>query len=224
MLHKLKVFGLAILLAAAAAQAKTKYQPPSPLSPEQSALVQKAIAAEKVTIKQIQKHSPLVQTYIQNMRPDQVLYAVPESDQYLLGRVDFGKSITDTSYSSENSGHGMFKGWMKYVSGLTKAFKMQYISAGFMEMMFLDPISFDQQHYDFSYVRRDFLGSVRTLVFDVRPKPGTGSGRFTGRIWVEDQGGNIVRFNGTYTGGSSDDDSSSYFHFDSWRENLQPGY
>jgi hypothetical protein len=112
---------------------------------------------------------------------------------------------------------------MKYVSGLTKAFKMQYISAGFMEMMFLDPISFDQQHYDFTYVRRDFLGAVRTLVFDVHPKPGTGSGRFTGRIWVEDQAGNIVRFNGTYTGGNQDDDSSSYFHFDSWRENLQPG-
>ena len=89
--------------------------------------------------------------------------------------------------------------------------------------MFLDPISFDQQHYDFSYVRRDFLGAVRTLVFDVHPKPGTGSGRFTGRIWIEDQGGNIVRFNGTYTGGNQDDDSSSYFHFDSWRENLQPG-
>src|ERR1700744_2645468 len=223
-LRRVWITSLLLTLTASVAQAKTKYQPPQPLSPEQSALVQKAIAAEKVTIKQIQKHSPLVQTYIQNMRPDQVLYAVPESDQYLLGRVDFGKSITDTAYAGEGSSHGLFKGSMKYVSGLTKAFKMQYISDGFMEMMFLDPISFDQQHYDFSYVRRDFLGSVRTLVFDVRPKPGTGNGRFTGRIWIEDQGGNIVRFNGTYTGGNSDDDSSSYFHFDSWRENLQPGY
>jgi hypothetical protein len=224
-LRRVWITSLLLTLTASVAQAKTKYQPPSPLSPEQAALVQKAIAAEKVTIKQIQKHSPLVQTYIQNMKPDQVLYAVPESDQYLLGRVDFGKSITDTAYAGEGSGsgHSFFKGSMKYVSGLTKAFKMQYISAGFMEMMFLDPISFDQQHYDFSYVRRDFLGAVRTLVFDVHPKPGTGSGRFTGRIWVEDQGGNIVRFNGTYTGGANDDDSSSYFHFDSWRENLQPG-
>jgi hypothetical protein len=222
-LRRVWITSLLLTLTASVAQAKTKYQPPQPLSPEQAALVQKAIAAEKVTIKQIQKHSPLVQTYIQNMRPDQTLYAVPESDQYLLGRVDFGKSITDTSYSEQANNKGLFKGSLKYVSGLTKAFKMQYISAGFMEMMFLDPISFDQQHYDFTYVRRDFLGAVRTLVFDVHPKPGTGSGRFTGRIWVEDQGGNIVRFNGTYTGGNQDDDSSSYFHFDSWRENLQPG-
>src|SRR6202046_5490113 len=125
------------------------------------------------------------------MKPDQGLYAVPESDQYLLGRVDFGKSIMDSSYSEAPTSKGLIKGSMKYISGLTKAFKMQYISAGFMEMMFLDPISFDQQHYDFTYVRRDFLGAVGTLVFDVHPKPGTGSGRFTGRIWVEDQAGNI---------------------------------
>jgi hypothetical protein len=223
-LHRLWITSLLLTLSVSAAQAaKQKYQPPSPLSPEQNALVQKAIATEKVTVKEIQKHSPLVQTYIQNMKPDQVLYAVPESDQYLLGRVDFGKSINDTAYDGGGSSHGLFKGSMKYVSGLSKAFKMQYISAGFMEMMFLDPISFDQQHYDFSYVRRDFLGSVRTLVFDVHPKPGSGNGRFTGRIWVEDQNGNIVRFNGTYTCGNGDDDSSNYFHFDSWRENLQPG-
>lgn len=216
--------GLLLTLAVSVAQAKQKYQPPTPLSPQQSALIQRAIAAEKVTVREIQKHSPLVQTYIQNMKPDQLLYAVPESDQYLLGRVDFGKTISDTAYSGGGgSPHGLFKGSMKYVSGLSKAFKMEYVSAGFMEMMFLDPVSFDLQHYDFSYVRRDFLGAVRTLVFDVHPKPGTGNGRFTGRIWVEDQGGNIVRFNGTYTGGSNDDDRSSYFHFDSWRENLQPG-
>ncbi len=216
--------GLLLTLGPSAVQAKQKYEPPTPLSPAQAALVRKAIAREKVTVKEIEKHSPLVQTYIQNMRPDQLLYTVPESDQYLLGRVDFGKSIGDTAFEgTSSSSKTFFKGSMKYVSGLSKAFKMQYISAGFMEMMFLDPISFDQQHYDFSYVRRDFLGSVRTLVFDVHPKPGTGNGRFTGRIWVEDQDGNIVRFNGTYTGGNGDDDNSNYFHFDSWRENLQPG-
>jgi len=223
-LRKFWIASLLLTLSLSAAQAKRpKYEPSLPLSPEQSALIRKAIAAEKVTVGQIRKHSPLVQTYIQNMRPDQVLYTVPVSDQYILGRVDFGKTIQDTAYSgTSGSGHGFFRGSMKYVSNLTRAFRMQYISAGFMEMIFLDPISFDQQHYEFSYVRRDFLGSVRTLVFDVHPRPHTGNGRFTGRIWVEDQNGNIVRFNGTYTGGNSDEDSN-YFHFDSWRENLQPG-
>jgi hypothetical protein len=74
----------------------------------------------------------------------------------------------------------------------------------------------------FSYVRREFLGSVRTWVFDVHPKV-AGMGRFYGRIWIEDEGGNVVRFNGTYTGPDREDSSKYYFHFDSWRMNVQPG-
>jgi hypothetical protein len=63
---------------------------------------------------------------------------------------------------------------------------------------------------------------VRTAVFDVHPKV-KGMGRFFGRIWIEDQDGNVVRFNGTYTGPNEEDSSKYYFHFDSWRMNVQPG-
>jgi hypothetical protein len=89
-------------------------------------------------------------------------------------------------------------------------------------MMFIDPTGFDQQHYAFSYVRKEFLGTVRTWVFDMHPRV-NGMGRFYGRIWIEDQGGNVVRFNGTYTGSNQEDASKYYFHFDSWRMNVQPG-
>jgi hypothetical protein len=41
-----------------------------------------------------------------------------------------------------------------------------------------------------------------------------------GRIWVEDQDYNVVRFNGTY---SPHPKSSFYLHFDSWRLNLRAG-
>ena len=93
-----------------------------------------------------------------------------------------------------------------------------------MQMMFIDPSGFDQQHYVFSFVRREFLGSVRTWVFDVHPKADVkGMGRFYGRIWIEDEGGNVVRFNGTYTGPTHEDSAKYYFHFDSWRMNVQPG-
>src|SRR5437773_785534 len=87
-------------------------------------------------------------------------------------------------------------------------------------MIFIDTNGFDKQHYKFDYVRREFLGEVRCLVFDVSPVEKSGKGRFLGRIWVEDQDYNIVRFNGGY-GGSGH--SSWYFHFDSWRTNVQPG-
>ncbi|HVJ08097.1 MAG TPA: M48 family metalloprotease [Acidisarcina sp.] len=223
-LRKLWMTSLLLCLTVVAAEAKkaAKFEPATPLTADQSALIQKAVAREKITIKAIQKRTPLVETYIQNMRPDPKLYAVPLSDQYLLSRVDFGRTFTDKSYDSERSENkGFLKGSLKAITGLSKAFKLEYVSTGFMQMMFVDPVSFDQQHYDFAYVRRDFLGSVRTMVFDVHPKPGLGSGRFSGRIWIEDQDGNIVRFNGTYTG-NSEDESPRYFHFDSWRMNLQP--
>ena len=216
---------LLMAMSVTAAEAKEKYVPPVALTPEQAALVHKAIAAEKLTIKSIQQHSPLVQTYIQNMKGDPKLYAVPVSDQYMLQRVDFAKGFYGKSYSAESSQkHSMFKGSAEALLGLTKAFGVQYVPDGFLDMMFIDPSGFDQQHYDFIYVRRTFLGTIRTDVFDVRPKGDTGHGRFTGRVWIDNDSGNIVRFNGTYTGGGDDDASNKdYFHFDSWRQNLQEG-
>jgi hypothetical protein len=215
---------LLMAMGVTAAQAKEKLAPPIVLTPEQMALVHKAIAAEKLTIKSIQQHSPLVQTYIQNMKGDAKLYAIPVSDQYMLQRVDFAKGFYGKSYSAEGAKHSMFKGSAEALLGLTKAFGVQYVPDGFLDMMFIDPSGFDQQHYDFIYVRRTFLGTIRTDVFDVRPKPQTGHGRFTGRVWIDDDSGNIVRFNGTYTGGGDEDESNKdYFHFDSWRQNLQEG-
>jgi hypothetical protein len=228
-LRKLSLTFLMITLGATCASAKKqpRYEPAHQLTPEQAALVDKAVAREKVLINNIKLRAPLVETYIQNTRPDPKLYEVPVDDEYMLSRVDFSKtSFGDKSYQPRGEEkHGFFKGSLSAITGLTKALHLDtrftYNPTGFMQMMFLDPSSFDQQHYVFSYVRREFLGSVRTWVYDVHPKV-SGMGRFYGRIWIEDQDGNIVRFNGTYTGPSSQDDSRYYFHFDSWRLNVQP--
>jgi hypothetical protein len=223
---------LLLTLGVTSAQAKKeKYAAAPVLTPEQNALIKKAIAAEKLTIKGIQQKSPLVQTYIQNMKGDTKLYAVPVSDQYMLQRVDFGKTFYGKSYSTgeaSESAHGMFKGSLAAMGLLSKSLlpgNVRYMPDGFLEMMFIDPSGFDQQHYDFVFVRKAFLGTVRCDVFDVHPKVGLGNGRFTGRVWVDDDSGNVVRFNGTYTGGDMADkaDDNDYFHFDSWRQNLQPG-
>ena len=228
-------FPLALLILSlgvgcAYAKKQPKFQPARALTPEQAALVQKAIAQEKVLIKNIQQRTPLVETYIQDTKPDVKLYAIPVADHYMLSRVDFGKTFFDKTYTPKQQQvrHGFFKGSMDTITGLTKALHLDtqftYSNTGFMEMMFLDPTGFDQQHYVFSFVRREFLGTVRTWVFDVHPKADVkGMGRFYGRIWVEDVDGNIVRLNGTYTGASSEDSAKYYFHFDSWRMNVQPG-
>ena len=241
-LRTLPLITLCLLLAAGTAEAKKqpKYEQGHQLSAEQAALVERAVAREKVLIKNIQQRTPLVETYIQDTRPDVKLYQVPVSDSYTLSRVDFGKAFFDKTYEPRSAearaqgqgekkgGHfSFFKGSLASITGLTKILGLErftYSPTGFMQMMFLDPTGFDQQHYVFSFVRREFLGSVRTWVYDVHPKADVkGMGRFYGRIWVEDQDGNVVRFNGTYTGPTSADSSKYYFHFDSWRMNVQPG-
>ena len=65
--------------------------------------MQQAIAREKVIVKQIQKSTPVVQSYIQDLRPDVKLYQVPVSDQYMIGRVDFGKAFVADEYAQADA-------------------------------------------------------------------------------------------------------------------------
>ena len=91
---------------------------------------------------------------------------------------------------------------------------MEFLPRGFLQMIYVDANGFDKQHYKFEYERREFLGEVRCLVFDVTPLKENDRGRFKGRIWVEDQGFHIVRFNGAYQRPTK---TNYFFHFDSWR-------
>ncbi len=179
-------------------------------------VVDRVIANENHLNQEIRKYTPLVETYIQNQRPDTNLGFVPAGDKYFLGRADFSKGVNLVSLTdADTKGKKIFSGIGNFFS-----FAMQYLPDGFLQMIFIDTNGFDKQHYKFDYVRREFLGEVRCLVFDVTPQEKTGKGRFLGRIWVEDQGFNIVRFNGAYGGAGH---ASWYFHFDSWRTNAQAG-
>jgi len=158
----------------------------------------------------MRNYSPMVETYIQDIRPDAELGEVPVGDTYFLGRLDLSRGFATASFVPDRSG------WFHRMFGpLTK---MKYNAAGFA-VISPDENQLDSAHYDFTFVRREFLGDVRCLVFDVVPRKGTGQGRFLGRLWVEDQEFNLVRFNGTY---APHPRFGYYFHFDSWRLNVGP--
>jgi hypothetical protein len=190
------------------------------LTPQMVRLIDLASGHERGVLQALQQRTPVVETYIQDFKPDTQLSAVPTEDHYFLGRVDFGKVIEDNRYQEAGAKKTALKGSVMFVNGLTKAFKIEYVAQGFVQMLLLDANHFDRQHYDFVFVRREFLGDTRTDLFDVTPRSGSGTGRFIGRVWIEDTGGNIVRFSGTYT---SNNGHQVYYHFDSWRTNVQPG-
>ena len=56
-------------------------------------VIDRVITNENRSIQQIRQYSPLVETYIQNQRPDRDLGTVPAGDKYFLGRADFSKGV-----------------------------------------------------------------------------------------------------------------------------------
>jgi Peptidase family M48 len=191
---------------------------PAPLNPPVARAlsfndtVDKIVEREHFFMAQMRHLHPLVETYIQNLKPEDGK-VVPASDQYFLGRIDMSNGAEDRVFRSQ-SGFGR-----RFVSKLTSIYGMKFLPMGFAQMVVLDD-NLQRNDYDFAFVRREFLGEVRCLVIDVQPKGKSGRIRFVGRIWVEDQDYNIVRFNGTY---GPDQRNSNYLHFDSWRLNLRPG-
>jgi hypothetical protein len=196
-------------------QAQSNLAPPTTMNQ----VVDRVIMREKELTKFLSPRTPIVETYLQNLTQDPQLGPIPQDNHYFLGRMDLSESIDRSDYLQDKAkDEGMER---RLLGGFTKKFKLQYQPLGFSWMVFVDRNDFDRQHYDFHYVRREFLGDVRCLVFDLTPTKDAGRGRFIGRIWVEDQDFNIVRLNGTYAHPSR---NSYYFHMDSWRLNLIPGY
>jgi Peptidase family M48 len=204
-MRSLKILPIALLLSAMP-PAATAQQPTS-----LSEVVDKIVSQEQVEVQLLRQYSPLVETYIQNVRPEKQLGTVPDGDKYFLGRAELAHGVELEPLDGDAGlKHKMFGGWGEF-------FSTEFVPRGFLQMIYVDMNGFDRSHYKIEYVDREFLGEVRCLVFDVDPLPKAGKGRFVGRIWVEDQDYHIVRFNGAYGGSSL---TSGYFNFDSWRTNT----
>jgi hypothetical protein len=202
------------------APASVRKDVPAPIPRETltqvSVIADRVFAQEATLVENMHHYTPLVETYVQNLKPDPDLVTVPGSDRYFLGRLVLDPNgIRGVAFKDHNRSAFMYQ----VVDRLNSFFRLTYNHISFLQMVFLDD-QFDKEHYELRYLRRQFLGEVRTLVFDVVPRSREGQPYFTGRIWVEDQDYNIVRYNGTY---GPDDGSAFYFHFDSWRINMQPG-
>lgn len=180
--------------------------------------IDRMIAREHDEVATIRRYDPIIETYIQDMKPDKDMGSIPVHDSYFLGQADLAKGVVDNSMLNEKKGKLDEFNPLSHIAGV---FSSSYVPEGFLQMIYLDANGFDRQHYQFDYVGKEFLGEVRCVVFDVKPLPKSGRGRFLGRVWAEDQGFTIVRFNGVYTpvAGIHGYD----LHFDSWRVNMQPG-
>src|SRR5579862_3268070 len=176
-------------------------------------VLDRVVQREHYFMAQMRHMHPLVETYLQDLKNDPNGNTYPVKDSYFLGRLDMSEGTEDVSFVGQPGfGHRM-------LSKLTGMYSLHFLPMGFAQMVVLDS-DFQKRYYKFTFVRREFLGEVRCLVIDVQPKEGEKTVRFLGRIWVEDQDYNIVRFNGTYY---PQPKINFFFHFDSWRLNMRPG-
>lgn len=185
------------------------------MAPTIDQIISRVQQSEETLIANIRNFRPMIEIYIQNLSSDEKLGLVPIEDSYVLGRFDWrnGPRLQPLSGGKE----------APRFSGAAKNKDLEYLPDGFAAMAAPDWELLDKAHFTFTLVRREFLGETRCFVIDVRPLKDLKDG-FAGRLWVEDRGYNIVRFNGI----NRRIERAIFrkkvtFHVDSWRVNVLPG-
>lgn len=162
---------------------------------------------------ELAKYKPVVETYVQFMSPDAAGTDQISDDAYFIGNAEFRRNVDYQGFNPDKAfGAGL-------LSFLRNSKKPRLVPRSFAHMAIIDPANFSTDHYDFENPHGEFLGAVRCIVFDVKPKPKEPAGRFIGRIWVEDRNFHVVRFSGTYTFKGE----GRNLHFNSYREQVGPG-
>jgi hypothetical protein len=178
-------------------------------------IIDRMSRAERVVLERLRTSHPWMEVYIQNVAPDEARGWVPTDDSYFLGQLRFDEGPTLRPFGQKEQ-RGVI---LRLISDRPSA------GDAFAAMVAPDWRGLERKRYEFTYVRREFLGESRCFVFDVRPlRDGKG---FVGRIWIEDRDYNLVRFNGASRG--SQETLSGLlkrtlsFHMDGWRVNVSPG-
>src|SRR5215469_2208885 len=167
----LVVLGLLVFCSGHDVLAKKKTPPPQTevwnSDPKFDMVVDKISVQEGLFVKNLKDYTPMVETYIQNMRTDQDLGRVPISDEYFLGQIRLEQGVEDVNFlpaqknseqQQESTLHKIFSS-MKVVKKAVptrsnKSVVGGYMSDGFAQMVLIDTSGkLDRQHYDFRFVR-----------------------------------------------------------------------
>lgn len=183
-------------------------------SADLESILDRIVAREKEFLQKLSATQPLVETYVQHWPQDGD--SGPQRDEYFLGRLQLAGEVEYVPLvQSDAAGKRRWK-W-------PRGGGFEFLPRGFAQMAVIDARDFNRDTYIFGFVRKEFLGRARCLVFDVLPKQAKAPGKFQGRIWVEEEQLRIVRVNGTYTHPDKRL-AIQYFHFDVLRQKVTPDF
>src|SRR5579872_4396667 len=178
-----------------------------------SDVLSRVTATEKTFLEDLSTYKPLVETYIQFLGATGAPSEQISNDAYYVGNVEFKQGVDYQGFNPD-------KTFGSDILDFLKSSKKPHLSPrAFAQMAIIDQNGFGTDHYDFENPHGEFLGAVRCIVLDVKPKAKEPAGRFIGRIWVEDRNFHVVRFSGTYTSKHA----GRSFHFNTYREQVGPG-
>ena len=66
--------------------------------------IDRVIAREHDEIATIRRYNPMIETYIQDMKTDKEMGAIPVKDHYFLGQADLSKGVVDNSMLHASKG------------------------------------------------------------------------------------------------------------------------
>src|SRR6516225_965642 len=135
--------------------ASASIAPDSVPSATMDQVVDRAIEREHILMEMLKTRTPLVETYLQNLKFDPQVGPVPVQDHYFLGRMDLSERMDRRDYLSKDTS---FESHL--LGGFTRLYKLEYKPLGFSWMIYADHDDFNRQTYDFKYARREFLGDV----------------------------------------------------------------
>ncbi len=179
-------------------------------------IIDRMSKAERVVLERLKTARPLMEVYLQDVAPDEARGWVPTGDNYFLGQLQFDDRPALRPFGQREERGVM----LRIISNPPN------VGDAYAAMVAPDWQGLERKRYEFTYVRREFLGESRCFVFDVKPLR-DGKQGFVGRIWIEDRDYNLVRFNGASR--SSEETLSGVlkrrlsFHMDGWRVNVAPG-
>src|SRR3981081_2407422 len=104
-------------------------------------VVDRIIGQEQAEMNSLRAFSPMVETYIQNLKGDKDLGAVPAGDKYFMGRAVLAKGVELEPLTEGDNSGGARK---KIFGGLGSMFSlsMEYLPRGFLQMIYLDTNGF----------------------------------------------------------------------------------
>jgi hypothetical protein len=163
--------------------------------------------AEGLLLSELRKGTPLVEAYFQRFEPAKDRGMVPTHDYYMLGRFTSANPPKLDNLIAQDS----------------NAAVQQALLDGIVRTMVPDWQLLTADRYEFQFVRVDFLGALRCLLYDVKPRQAS-EDSFRGRIYLEDKTWNIVRFTGMIPRVNAAlaelRSANSTFRVDTWRVNA----